>query len=498
MTRRRIVLAGLFHETHTFLDGLTPLEAFARREGRDLLAAGGDGSPLDGFLEVAERHDWQVIPSIDMRATPSATVQDEVLDAFWYEHERKLTHALQQGPIDGVFFVLHGAMVTESYPDVETEILRRNAAHWGPNRPPVFGVVDLHANLGPDTARYADGLVAYQKNPHTDARRAAMRASELLAHCLTTGVRPALHIHHAPVMWPPTGTGTDDLPMRQLERRAREIEQHHDDLWSVNVLAGFAYADTPHTGVAFFTVGTNADAAATCLEDLTREAWALRHEGCVAEEDPDALLGRILPVRQGPVVLSEPSDNVGGGAPGDGTGALRVLLKRDLRSALIVMNDPLAIDSLHHVPIGSTIELPIGGRGSRFDEGPVTLNITLKSRSHGRFDLEDRHSHLASMLGTRVDMGPCAVVQHRAVTLLLTTHKTPPFDLGQLHSQGLDPTTFEIVVVKAAVAHRRAYDPIAAASYSLATPGPCPGDLTQLPYKRISRPIFPLDQDVTP
>jgi microcystin degradation protein MlrC len=47
--------------------------------------------------------------------------------------------------------------------------------------------------------------------------------------------------------------------------------------------------------------------------------------------------------------------------------------------------------------------------------------------------------------------------------------------------------------VKAGVGHRRAYDPIAAASYTVLTPGTNISDLRTLPFRRIHRPIFPLD-----
>lgn len=494
----RVVLAGLFHETHTFLDGTTPLSAFARREGDALLAARGDGSPMDGFLEVADRHGWSTIPAIDMRAAPSATVDDDVIEAFWDGLARNLELARRDGAIDAVFFVLHGAMVSASYPDVEGEILARTSARLAPERPLIFGVLDLHANAGAATVEHVDGLVAYRCNPHTDARAATMDAAEALARCLATGERPTVCLRRANVLWPPTGTGTDDGPMRRLEAVARELEVRHDELWSVSVLAGFAYADAADTGVSFLAVCTDAAVAGEALRTLVHETWRLRHGGLVTEEDPDAVLERILPVRERPVVLTEPSDNIGGGAPGDGTGALRALLAHDVPSALVTINDASAIAALSQCPLGSDVTLAIGGRGSRFDAGPVTLPVTLVSRSDGRFELEDRHSHLASMVGVRVDMGPCAVVRHGGITLLLTSRKTPPFDLGQLRSQGLEPTDFDLVVVKAAVAHRRAYGPIAQATYALATPGPCPSDLTSLPYHRLARPVFPFDDHFDP
>jgi microcystin degradation protein MlrC len=97
------------------------------------------------------------------------------------------------------------------------------------------------------------------------------------------------------------------------------------------------------------------------------------------------------------------------------------------------------------------------------------------------------------MYGAHIDMGPCAVVRHAGVTILLTSRKTPPFDLGQWRSQGIDPERLSVIGVKAAVAHRRAYDPIAKASYTVDTPGPCASNLRLLPFQRIRRPVFPLD-----
>jgi microcystin degradation protein MlrC len=84
-------------------------------------------------------------------------------------------------------------------------------------------------------------------------------------------------------------------------------------------------------------------------------------------------------------------------------------------------------------------------------------------------------------------------VRHGGLTLLLTSIKTPPFDLGQWRSQGIEPSALSVIAVKAAVAHRRAYDPIAARMLWVDTPGPCSSNLKTLPYRHLRRPIFPLD-----
>ena len=99
---------------------------------------------------------------------------------------------------------------------------------------------------------------------------------------------------------------------------------------------------------------------------------------------------------------------------------------------------------------------------------------------------------------THIAMGPCAVVRSAGVTILLTSRKTPPFDLGQYRSQGIEPRDFALIGVKAAVAHRQAYDPIAKAEHFVDTPGPCSSNLRTFPYRRLRRPVYPLDPIAQP
>jgi microcystin degradation protein MlrC len=193
------------------------------------------------------------------------------------------------------------------------------------------------------------------------------------------------------------------------------------------------------------------------------------------------------------VLLVEPADNIGGGAPGDGTDVMRALLKYNIQGAGVAIADPESVAALKDVPIGGKITLPIGGKGSPLDPGPVTLEVQLISRSDGVFELEDEHSHLVGSLGKTIRMGPCAVVKHGGLTILLTSKKLPPFDLGQWRSQGINPEDLSMIGVKAAVGHRVAYGKIASAEFTVNTSGPCTSDITRLPYKRLRRPVFPLD-----
>jgi microcystin degradation protein MlrC len=505
---KRVLFAGLFHETNTFVEQPTTLRDFTAAQGDSLLALAGDSSPMGGALAAAQTFGWEIIPALDLRAMPSGTVTGETLEYFWEELERSLDAAQRSGGLDAVFLVLHGAMVTDTCRDVEGEILTRLRAHPGMKDIPVFGVFDLHANFTERMARHSHCLVAYRKNPHTDAREAAGRAAGLLQRCLTTGKLPGTHRVHPPILWPPTGTGSAHEPMRSLLARARELESIHPEFWCVNVIPGFSFADTRETGVSFTvcTTGT-AEAAQAALTELSAMAWENREAGnCMEAPALEVVRQALVAPVPGLTVIAEPADNIGGGAPGDGTGLLRALLELAAPNAAVAIADPEAVRIVREwvalrggrvpvFPVPGRLTLSVGGRASRLDAGPVALEVEVLSLSEGRFELADKNSHLASASGDFFEMGDCAVVRSGSLTLLLTSRPTPPMDVAQWTSQGLEPGEFSYLAVKAAVAHRGAYEPIAARLLWVDTPGPCTSRLATLDYRHIQRPVYPLDPD---
>ena len=66
---------------------------------------------------VARERGWNVVPALDLAATPSATVADDVLEHFWATLRATVERAR---PLDAVFLSLHGAMACRSFPDADT------------------------------------------------------------------------------------------------------------------------------------------------------------------------------------------------------------------------------------------------------------------------------------------------------------------------------------------------------------------------------------------
>jgi microcystin degradation protein MlrC len=304
--RRRILLGALFHETHSFVDEITGLADFTIRQGEELLRRRGDGSTVDGFLEVAAAEGWEVVPTVDYTALPAGTVDHAIFQGFLRDFAIGLTAALASGGLDGIWLALHGAMVTTESPDPEGALLAHIRSVPGCERLPVFGVFDLHANFTAAMAEHANALVAYRENPHTDARESAVRSARLLARALKEGELPRMLSCNAPVMWPPTGTGTADRPMQDLEALARRIEQENPAIWVANVIGGYSFSDVPEAGVAFALAFTGPEAAAReALDRLVLIATELRELGLPAEWDIDQAVTEILRSPGGPYIVVE-------------------------------------------------------------------------------------------------------------------------------------------------------------------------------------------------
>ena len=489
---KRVLFAGLAHETHTFVNGLSRLEHFKILRGQEIWSADGDTGTLAGGLSVAKECGWEVVPTISMVGGAGPLVHDEVVEHFWQAFEPIAKREIASGnPIDGVWLNMHGAMVSQSILDVEGELLRRIRGLAGLADVPIACVLDPHGNFTQLMAEHGNAFVAYRKNPHTDGKQAAMDSARILdrlmnetVSCKTVWERPLIVV-------PPTATGTAVEPFVSIEAAAREIERTHPEIVSVNVFLGFAYADMADVGVSFCacTLG-DVDAAQSALKPLSQMIEANKHyalpEGLSLADALTKLDGVGL------TVLIEQSDNIGGGAPGDLTHVLAGLVQQHVQNAGVIINDPVAVAEVSQLTPGESMRLTFGGKSGDIGASPITLDVHLVSTSDGKFTVEDPHSHIA-VIGRHIDMGRCALVRGHGVTILLTSNATAPMDLGQWRSQGVNPEDFAVVAVKAAVAHRQAYDPIATKSYVLNTPGPCTADLTTLPFKHVKRPIYPLD-----
>ena len=495
---KRVLFGGLFHETHTFLRQRTTVADFedmALHIGAEAITRNrGNGSPSAGFLSVADAAGWDVVPTIQMAAMPGGIVEDAAIEVFRSNFFPVLE--AEASTLDGIFLVLHGAMVGESSNHPEADILVDIQTFLDRKRlaVPLVCVLDLHANVPQKLIDNCSVAVAYRENPHRDAYDTAVRAARILGDIIE---RPGVAQVHLPTKYvlPPTGVGSADDPMRAVLAAARAIEAADPDIININVMAGYSYADVPDCGFSLSaSTRGNPDRAMDHLRKLADVLEQNITKGYPRDAALDEALAAVdrLPPGKGPVLLVEPADNIGGGTPGDATDLLGPLLATGRGGIVAALADPEGVAQCAAAGPGATVSLMIGGKTDEHHGVPIPFTGRVTNLTDGSFELELKTSHLASMLGTHAEMGPCAVIENDQATILLSSRKMPPMDLGQLHSQGIRPEDANYVVVKAAVSHRDAYGPIARASFNVDSAGLCTSNLPRLPYRKLKGKVIAL------
>lgn len=475
------------HETHTFSaepTTLDTLEVIVR--GEELLAYRGRNHSLGGVIDACEEQGIEFVPTFFADGTSTGTPDRATFEALLGELCQRIAAAL---PADGIVLTLHGAMVAEGFPDAEAEIVRRVRAIAGPDVP-IAVTLDFHANIGQAMVDAVDVITTYDTYPHTDAGARAREAVALLARVIRGELRPAMALAKPPLLPVPQAMATASGPFKTIFDRAHAMEESGAAV-TVTVAGGFPYADVPEAGVSLLVTTDDDPVAARRLADeLANLAWSLRHQMIVQNTPPAEAVAAAIAYPDGPVMLVDVGDNIGGGTPGDGTVLLAELLAQDARDACIVIADPEAASAAFAAGVGADVELTVGGKTDRWHGDPVPVAGRVRLLCDGQWVHEGPEN-----AGLPVDMGPTAVLRCGGVNLIVTSHKSMPGDQQQLKSVGVDPLRQKIIVVKAAVRWRGGYGPITSHAVYADTPGLGSVDLRRFPFQHIRRPIFPLDPE---
>ena len=158
------------------------------------------------------------------------------------------------------------------------------------------------------------------------------------------------------------------------------------------------------------------------------------------------------------------------------------------------MFDPDAVRHAVEVGIGGDFDLMVGGKSDDLHGSPVRIRGQVKLIYDGQYvETAIRHG------GRRyLDQGITAVIHAEGSTpdlpnvVLVNSKRHTPFSLGQLTSAGIVPERQKILVVKAAVAFRAAYEPIAGTIIEVDTPGLTAVNPNRFNYERVRPDLFGL------
>ena len=484
----RIALGGIYHESNTFCLQSMTMERFARNflhYGNEIYPHWqGTCSEMGGFLDACERFGFEALPTLMAWGMPLGPLTTETFETLVGELSARLEACR---PLDGVLLSLHGAMVTEDHADADGEILARVRHSIGSSVPLVV-TVDYHANLTEKMVGLANVIVGYDTYPHIDQRERGLEAGEILHRVLTHGLRPRMWLARRPLLPNILRQLTERPPMADAISLAHEFERR-PEIVSVSVAAGFPYSDVPEAGFTVLAVSDGeVGPAKETAESIAQAMWQRRNEFQVVVPGVEDAVREAVSESAGLTILVDVGDNLGGGAPGDGTFLLAELLKQRAQKALVLLPDPEAVATCIAAGVRQSVRLQVGGKTDPLHGSPVEVEGTVRTLSSGIF------RNIGPMRdGIVDDQGRTAVIDCSGVTVVLTERRMFMWNLEQLRSLGIEPTRLGIVVVKAAIAYRAAYVPIAQKIIEVDTPGICAANVQRFTYTRLKRPIFPLD-----
>jgi microcystin degradation protein MlrC len=493
----RIAIGGFMHESNTFAASGTDLASFEKggiETGAGIINRWGQAHhEVGGFFEGANEYGFVAVPTLMAWATPAGPLTAE---AYQTLTDRLLQAIRDAGPLDAVLLALHGAMVAEGIDDADGTTLARVRDLIGPDCPLVVSL-DFHANVSPLMTSASNAIVAYQTYPHIDQRARGKKAASIADRAARGLVNPVQALSKPPLLIHLLAQETSREPLRAIVQRAADMEepgtaQGGNPILAASVLAGFPYADVPATGPSCVVVTDgDIDLAQQSADELARAIWNAREQLTASPPEPAVAVERALATRETPVILVDLGDNIGGGSAADSTVLIHELLRQGATEAIVVLFDPEAVRACAVAGVGNEVEVDAGGKVDRHAP-PLPVSGRVRVLHDGRY-VEDLPRHG----GLRInDQGLTAVVEMTGGNLVvLTSLRHPPFSLGQLTSLGLQPELARAIVVKAAVAYKAAYEPIAGTIIAVDTPGLTASNPARYTYHKVRRPILPLDPE---
>jgi len=475
----RIAIAGLGIESSTFSPALTQEEAFHAKYGEQVYTS----YPFFA-IDSPLRKQAVWVPALVGKSLPGGAVTREAYESL----VGKILDSLKKnGPFDGLFFDIHGAMSVVGLEDPEGDLITRIRKVTG-NKTLISTSMDLHGNVSWRLAQHTDLITCYRMAPHEDAMETKRRAVQNLVDRIKNGKgKPAYKAWiPIPVLLPGEKTSTRIEPAKTVYKAVAPASVQPGVI-DAAIWVGYAWADEPRNHAVVMVTGDDKAVVTRTAEQLARSFWDARmgYAFVAPTGDLKECLDKALASTKHPFFISDSGDNPTAGGAGDVTWTLTQILARpEFQSAngpsLIYASipGPDLVEKAIAAGVGKEVDGLAGAKVDARYAPPVRLKGTVEAIVHG-----DRDAVVE------------VVVRVGSVHVIVTQKRKPYHKEADFTRLGLNPRKSDIVVVKIGYLEPELYN--MRADWLLAlTPGGVDQNLERLPYKRIERPMFPLDKDM--
>ena len=463
----KIAAAGIAIECATFSPLPSELSDFEVLRGDALLAR---------YPFAAAYPDIDFAPIMQAQAVPGGVLRRSVYDALKAEILESLG---ADGPWDGLYLDMHGAMAVEGIEDAEADFIAAVRDLVGP-APLISASYDLHGNLSSAIMEQLDIISAYRTAPHEDALATRARAFDLLVGCLRRGTRPHKAFIPIPLLLSGERAMTIVEPGRSVYAHIEAVIDGENVL-DASLLVGFTWADQARSQAAAVALGLDAGAAWAAARRLAAAYWDARRDFNfgVPTGSADDCIEMALASRAATVFLSDSGDNVTGGAAGDVPYVLERLLAHHVPKTLYAgLADAAAVNACFAAGLGASLSLSLGGKLDPAHGSPLAVAGAVKK------------VYESATNGRQVILG----VDN--VDVILSERRLAFTTLAQFTELGLDPLDYRIACLKLGYLFPD-FQRIAPAAVMALSPGAINALPETLPFHKIQRPMYPFDPDMT-
>jgi len=505
---KRIAVALFFHETNTFALEQNDEPDAALFTGQALLDNTHPKSFVGGFIEAATRPDIEIVPTAHVWYTHGG-----LISAPMFEHYRDLiVDALRgAGPLDGVYFALHGAMAADDpYTDAEGELLRAARVAVGEGVPFV-ATYDFHGIMTHAEVAQLSGAFPNNSNPHIDSYECGLEAGRCMLRILDGEIKPVTRLVHIPIIGPNIGQSTwshdpdeeERLPLYQLNL-IRESLEDTPGVIDITIMGGYGYADTPEACMSVIvTTDNDPDLADRMARQMANLAWDRRHQ--ILDARPiysidEGVQLAIDSIEELPVVLVDLGDDPGSSTPSDSPAVLESLIRLGAHDCVVTIRDPNVVRAGIEAGIGATLEMEVGAAIDQRFYTPLKITGTVRKIDDGNYMIcGPTHGGWGKEVHREAwresNAGPRVVLRlANRIDVIFCEDRTRN-DRDYFKSAGIIFDEKKIIVVKSNQAHRASLRPVVSRIIELASPGASTVDYESLPFRHIQRPLWPIDRD---
>lgn len=476
----RIAIASFGIESSTFSPALTTEEAFHAKYGNEVYTS----YPfLSDTSALKKRAIW--FPTVAARSLPGGAVTREAYESIVNKIISRLKENL---PYDAMFLDLHGAMSVVGLDDPEGDFIIRIRKTIG-DKPIISTSMDLHGNVSMRLAQNTDLITCYRMAPHEDAMDTKQRAVvNLLKRIESKKGKPLYKARIAiPVLLPGEQTSTRIEPAKSIYKQVAPAAQQ-EGIVDAAIWVGYPWADEPRNHAVVMVTGDDKQKVITTAEQLARSFWDARKQFTFVAPTGslDECLAKALSSKDRPYFISDSGDNPTAGGAGDVTWTLQQLLSRTEFKApggpsviYASIPGPKLVEKAIAAGVGGKVSGEAGAAVDARYAPPLLITGTVESIVHGDRDAEVE-----------------VLVKTGSVHIIVTRKRKPYHKEIDFTRLGLKPREADIVVVKIGYLEPELYAMQKGWMLAL-TPGGVDQNLGRLPYKRIQRPMFPLDKNMS-